>query len=130
VIVLGPRDRDVIAALMRSADFLFFPSELEPCPNTPIEAMATGLPCLYHPSGGTPELLGDAGVALGPRLADDLQRLLAERGRLRERALARATQFTAPRAAARYATAIREAIDTPASVGASRLRRLWTLPGL
>ncbi|HEX9819375.1 MAG TPA: glycosyltransferase family 4 protein [Methylomirabilota bacterium] len=130
VVVLGPRDRDAIAALMRSADFLFFPSELEPCPNTPIEAMAVGLPCLYHPSGGTPELLGDAGVALGPRLADDLRRLLAERGRLRERALARAAQFTAARAAARYAAAIRDAIDMPAGRPPPRLRTLWNLLGI
>lgn len=129
VILLGPCGRDRIAALMRGADFLFFPSELEPCPNTAIEAMAAGLPCLYHPSGGTPELVGDAGVGLGSRLADDVERVLAQRAQLRERALARAAEFTAPRAAARYAAAIRDALDMPASRPQPRLRTLWNLHG-
>jgi glycosyltransferase involved in cell wall biosynthesis len=129
VTVLGPRDREGIAALMRSADFLFFPSEQEPCPNTPLEAMAAGLPCLYHPSGGTPELLADAGVPLGARLGDDLGRLLAERGPLRELALARAAQFTAARVAARYAAALRDTIEMPARRPPSRLRTPWILRG-
>lgn len=127
VTLLGPRDRDEIAALMRSADFLFFPSELDPCPNTPIEAMATGLPCLYHASGGTPEIVGDAGVVLGGRLGEDLQRLLAELERWRERALAQATQFTGARAAARYAAAIKDVIEAPADRPQCVLKHVWNL---
>jgi glycosyltransferase involved in cell wall biosynthesis len=113
VTVHGLVGRDEVAALMRSADFLFFPSELEPCPNTPLEALASGLPVLYHPSGGTPEVVGDAGVPLGADLAADIRRVLDPGARWRERALARGRAQSAERAAARYAEIIR------ATVGAS-----------
>lgn len=126
--LLGPQPRQVVAAYMRSADVLFFPSESEPCPNTLLEAMACGLPCLYHASGGTPELLGETGVPLGRCLRDDLARLLAARERLRAHALARATRFTASRAAGDYATAMREAVAAPPAPR-STLRRLWNLYG-
>ena len=37
----------------------------DPCPNTVLEALASGLPVLYSASGGVPELVGaDAGVGL------------------------------------------------------------------
>jgi glycosyltransferase involved in cell wall biosynthesis len=129
VTLLGTGSRDTIAALMRSADFLFFPSELEPCPNTALEAMASGLPALYHPSGGTPELLGDAAVAMTDSLSEDIQRLLAEPGEWRARALARAPRFSAEYATTQYAIVMREAATTPAALAPTRTRRLWTLRG-
>src|SRR5262249_50166298 len=36
----------------------------DPCPSIVLEALATGLPVIYCNSGGTPELVGDAGVAI------------------------------------------------------------------
>ncbi len=128
VIVLGARSRDEIAALMRGADFLFFPSEMEPCPNTPLEAIASGLPPLYHPSGGTPELLGDAAVAMTDDLAADVARLLGARDEFRARALERSTGFTAERATREYAEAMREAVATPVRPEAGK-RRAWILRG-
>ncbi|HUF92971.1 MAG TPA: glycosyltransferase family 4 protein [Candidatus Limnocylindria bacterium] len=129
VTLLGPRPRDAVAALMRSADLLFFPSELEPCPNTPLEAMASGLPTLYHPSGGTPELLGDAAVAMTGSLSEDLARLLGEPDVWRARALARAPRFSAELATTHYATVMTEAAAIPATAPLSRTRRLWTRRG-
>lgn len=129
VTVLGPRPREEVAACMRGADFLFFPSELEPCPNTPLEALACGLPALYHASGGTPELLGDAGLAMSASLGDDVRRLLEGRATLRARALARSPRFGAARAAGDYATAMRELAREPPRRPSSRLRRLWSLAG-
>ena len=129
VTLLGPRPRDAVAALMRSADFLFFPSELEPCPNTPLEAMASGLPILYHPSGGTPELLGDAAVAMTGSLSEDIARLLGEAGEWRARALARAPRFSAEHATTQYATVMTEAAATRAADPPARTRRLWTRRG-
>jgi glycosyltransferase involved in cell wall biosynthesis len=130
VSVLGPRSRADVAALMRGAHLLFFPSEQEPCPNTPLEAMASGLPVLYHASGGTPELLGDAGVPIGASLGDALARLLAARAELRSRALARAPRFHADRAAREYADAMQAAMARPPRAAPSRMRRLWNLCGL
>jgi glycosyltransferase involved in cell wall biosynthesis len=128
VSVLGTRPREEIAALMRAADFLFFPSEMEPCPNTPLEAIASGLPPLYHPSGGTPELLGDAAVAMTDDLGADVARLLAGRDGWRARALERAAAFTAERATREYADVMRQAVVTPPRTDEGK-RRSWTLRG-
>lgn len=110
VIAHGLVGREEVAALMRSADFLFFPSELEPCPNTPIEALASGLPVLYHSSGGTPEVVGDAGLPMTADPASDLARILDPGARWRERATARGRAQSAERAAARYAELIRATV--------------------
>jgi len=115
--------REQVAALMRSADFLFFPSELEPCPNTPIEALASGLPVLYHPSGGTPEVIGDAGVPLSDDLASDLARVLDPTARWRERAAARGRALSAERAVARYADLIRATVAVTATDAAMESTR-------
>jgi glycosyltransferase involved in cell wall biosynthesis len=106
--VLGVKGREEVASLMRGSDFLFFPSEFDPCPNTVIEAMACGLPVLYHSSGGTVELVGDAGVPFSGSLEADVSRLLGDRSTLRERGLARAEEFSAERVAGRYAEVFRE----------------------
>jgi glycosyltransferase involved in cell wall biosynthesis len=108
---LGVKSREEVASLMRSSDFLFFPSEFDPCPNTVIEAMACGLPVLYHPSGGTVELVGDAGVPFSGSLEADVSRLLGQRPALRECGLARAEDFSAERVAGRYAEVMRELLE-------------------
>lgn len=52
-------------ALYQSADAYLMTKHNDPCPNTVLEALATGLPVLYSSSGGVPELVGnDAGVGL------------------------------------------------------------------
>lgn len=51
-----------LAQALRSGDIFLNLSENDPCPNIVIEAMACGLPILYLPSGGVPELVGDAGL--------------------------------------------------------------------
>lgn len=108
--LLGTKSREEVAALMRACDFLFFPSEFEPCPNTVVEAMTCGLPVLYHASGGTPELAGDAGVPLSESVAGAVTHILADRRQLRERALVRACAFSAETAAERYAGIIKETV--------------------
>jgi glycosyltransferase involved in cell wall biosynthesis len=108
---LGVKGREEVASLMRGSDLLFFPSEFDPCPNTVIEAMACGLPVLYHPSGGTVELVGDAGVPFSGSLEADVSQLLADRSAVRERGLARAQEFSAERVAGRYAEVFRELLE-------------------
>jgi glycosyltransferase involved in cell wall biosynthesis len=109
--LLGTKSRAEVAALMRGCDFLFFPSELEPCPNTVIEAMACGLPALYHPSGGTPELMGEAGVPMSGSLAGDVAVIVEAREGWRARALARAEEFSADKVVGQYAVVIRDLLE-------------------
>jgi glycosyltransferase involved in cell wall biosynthesis len=55
-----------LAKALRSGDVFINLSENDPCPNIVLEAMASGLPVLYVPSGGVPELVGDAGLPFMP----------------------------------------------------------------
>lgn len=62
--IMGPVTREKMAAVMRSCDLFLNLSLNDPCPNVVIEALSSGLPVLYINSGGTPELVGNAGIAL------------------------------------------------------------------
>ena len=57
------------AAMIRSCDFLFYPSFADPAPNVVLEAMACGVPVMYHPYGGSNEIVIDnaAGMAIDPK---------------------------------------------------------------
>jgi glycosyltransferase involved in cell wall biosynthesis len=90
-----PLDHNGLAELMRSVDLFMNLSENDPCPNIVLEALASGLPVLYHPSGGTPELVGEEG---GRPFSDEasfgaqLDSLLAALPRHQAAARARAQQ--------------------------------------
>ena len=56
VTLLGTMRENKIAEVLRKGQFFLFPSKNEACPNIVVEALASGLPVLYHDSGGTPEL--------------------------------------------------------------------------
>ena len=43
---------------------LFFPSERDPCPNTVVEAILSGVPVCYNSNGGTKEIVKDCGLPL------------------------------------------------------------------
>lgn len=62
---VGVIDSDELKAeVIRSCDFMFFPSYADPAPNTVLESMACGVPVIYHPYGGTKELVGNTGFSL------------------------------------------------------------------
>lgn len=54
--LLGTMQENEVAEVLKKGQYFLFPSENEACPNTVVEALACGLPVLYHDSGGTPEL--------------------------------------------------------------------------
>lgn len=56
--LLGAKTENEIAQILRTGHVFLFPSEFEACSNTVVEALASGLPVIYHQSGGTPELCG------------------------------------------------------------------------
>lgn len=61
----GTYTQEEAPEIYRDADAYVITKYLDPCPNTVIEAMSSGLPILYSSSGGVPELVGDAaGVGL------------------------------------------------------------------
>lgn len=68
--LLGEMTEEKIANVLRQNHFLLFPSQNEACSNTVVEALACGLPVIYHPSGGTPELFQDG--CFGLPLPDDI----------------------------------------------------------
>jgi len=87
ILQLGHLDRDGMASALRSCDVFLNLSENDPCPNVVLEALASGLPVLYRPSGGVPELVGDCGIAMQP---DEFAAALAQLMAMRERASAAA----------------------------------------
>lgn len=68
---LAPVPFQELAEFYRSCDVLLFPSENEACPNVVLEAISCGLPVLYHPSGGTPEIAGPFGMSLGDQTPEE-----------------------------------------------------------
>jgi glycosyltransferase involved in cell wall biosynthesis len=84
VLLRGERNRRQMPSEFRQMKVLFFPSENDPCPNTVVEAILCGVPVCYHPSGGTPDIVGDCGETL-----DQFDRLLANLETYRARCLRR-----------------------------------------
>jgi glycosyltransferase involved in cell wall biosynthesis len=62
--LLGPYTQVEAPALMHRADLLLHTKYNDPCPTVVLEAMASGLPVVYSASGGTSELVGEAGVGV------------------------------------------------------------------
>lgn len=63
-VLRGERTHSRMPAEYRKMKVLYFPSRFDPCPNTVIEAILSGVPVCYHDSGGTPELVRDCGEPL------------------------------------------------------------------
>jgi glycosyltransferase involved in cell wall biosynthesis len=93
-------------SVYRRAHVLLHPKVNDPCPNVVLEALACGLPVVHSESGGTPELVGDAGVGVGSDttweqdvppapdlLAVAVEHVLGGLDDFRGRARARAHQF-------------------------------------
>lgn len=60
----GPYTQDQAPTIYQCADAYVMTKHNDPCPNTVLEALATGLPVLYSDTGGVGELVGDAGIGL------------------------------------------------------------------
>lgn len=91
----GVMDHHELARVLRSGDIFLNLSQNDPCPNVVIEAMASGLPVLYVPSGGVPELVGEAGLPLENNFRLQVERLRENLGMYQQTARQRAEQVFA-----------------------------------
>ncbi len=64
VVLSGAYRQEDAPTVYRRADAYVMTKHNDPCPNTVLEAMASGLPVLYSNTGGVPELVETCGVSL------------------------------------------------------------------
>jgi glycosyltransferase involved in cell wall biosynthesis len=104
----GPYTQAEAPSLYARAHVLLHTKVLDPCPNVVLEGLACGLPVVYPRSGGTPELVGEAGVGVDhvishevlslpapEAFADAVDTALRHRDRLSALARARAVEHFA-----------------------------------
>lgn len=65
--LLGQYDYKIMHELFSKADIALHLKYKDPCPNAVVERMKIGLGHIYSNSGGTPELIGDAGIGIEVR---------------------------------------------------------------
>lgn len=104
--ILGLVSHDRMMDLYAAAAAFVFPSTLEACPNTLIEAMAWGLPIATSTTEPMPEICQDAAVYFDPFNPEDIAAKMESalfdeplRGRLRRQALERCRFFNWEKAA-------------------------------
>src|SRR5688572_1586116 len=129
VVMLGLADWERLPAILRSCEALLTLSENEACPNVVLEGLASGLPVLYKASGGTPELVGECGVAVDAGTFDDaLAGVLARHAALAAAARARAQErFAFGAVFPRYLDAVTRASRRPLPGPADYVRALGRL---
>jgi glycosyltransferase involved in cell wall biosynthesis len=125
VIRLGHLPPVRMAEAFRSCDVFLNLSLNDPAPNVVIEALASGLPVLYLPSGGVGELVGPAGLAIAQDdVRGGLAAIMRDHDALARQARLRAETIFAPgEIFGQYLNAMRTAPrqPLPASVDVARL---------
>ncbi len=114
--------------VLRRADIYLSLLENDACPNVILEALASGLPLVYLPSGGVPELVREAGLPLTSLdgLGDALARLLADYAAYARRAREVAeTQHDPAQIFGRYLAVIAAAERGPLPAPGDHWRALW-----
>jgi glycosyltransferase involved in cell wall biosynthesis len=113
---LGSVSESKLPGLYRDARALIFPSLYEGFALPVVEAMACGTPVVTSNVTAMPETAGDAGLFVDPssvqQIADAIQQVVFDtslRAQLRKKGLARASQFSWARTAARVRTLLAQA---------------------
>jgi glycosyltransferase involved in cell wall biosynthesis len=106
-----------LPALYSAAEVFIFPSLFEGFGLPVVEAMACGTPVICSNTTALPEVAGDAAILIDPNdargIAGALERALGDgdlRAELRAKGLARATQFSWERTAARTLKIYRQVV--------------------
>lgn len=82
--IIGAVSKNKLAEYYQMMKCLYFPSEADPCPNTVVEAILSGVPVCYNPVGGTVEIVRNCGMPLG-QFETFLQKLPQLRRRCQDR---------------------------------------------
>ena len=130
---LGVLGREELATILRSCHVLLTFSQNEACPNHVLEALASGLPVLYHDSGAMSEVVGDCGLPVTVENFDkQLEQITDRREMLSVQARERATtRFHPDRVLARYREAMQEALERPTALPVPyRTLLAWSEPVL
>lgn len=128
---LGLLNRSELAVALRSCQMLLTFSRNEACPNHVLEALACGLPVLYEDSGAMREVVADCGLPVTvENFAEQLGKLLADRGRLSKAARQRAVErFNPQENFYQYIQAIQSSLARPSRVPSLwRTTLAWTQP--
>ena len=108
--LLGVRNAEEIAELLRNSDIFVHAAENDPCSNSIVEALASGLPILYHGSGGNPELAGGFGLPLGDNFKDVIAELHTRYGEFREKVIEHRPLFLIETATQKYLNVFRDVL--------------------
>ena len=100
--VFPPLNHVELSGLLRQHHALLHMAQNDPCSNVILEGLASGLPVIYHPSGGSPELVGPCGVPGEPDLAAAVEELCDRYEELRRMVLERRASLSIDRAAREY----------------------------
>lgn len=116
--VTGWVDEEDLAPLYSGAEAFIFPSYAEGFGLPPLEAMACGTPVIASNATSIPEVVGDAGILVGPDDGDALAQAIlnvhgssALRDEMSLKGLARASLFSWPAFEAKTVEAYRRALD-------------------
>ena len=100
--IIPPQPHAELARLLQEHHALLHMAQNDPCSNAVLEGMASGLPVIYHPSGGTPGIVGDCGVCCEADLRTAVQELRDRYAELRGRVLRRRSELAIEHAARAY----------------------------
>lgn len=107
---VGAKKSEELAAILRTSHVMVHAAWNEPCSNSMIEALASGLPVIYRDSGGNRELSGKYGIPLSNDPATAVNTMRERYDELRKKVLRHRNEFLIDRAAQEYLTAFRYAI--------------------
>lgn len=128
--MMGTLGRDELPKMMRAVDIFLNLSLNDPCPNVVIEALASGLPVVYIQSGGVPELVQSAGMALTDvdTLAECVQQVMQHHQSYAQQARQLALgRYTFDKVFPAYLDVIRQSVRKPLPSRSSHLQGYLTV---
>jgi len=100
--LIPPCSHEELALRLRQHHAFLHMAQNDPCSNAILEGMASGLPVIYHPSGGSPEIVNSCGVPGEPNFELAVRQVRDRYYGLRSITMAHIPEFSIKRAARQY----------------------------